>query len=93
MRSCRKSRACSSAAAPLWAGFLALANQQATASAQPAIGYLKPLQRIQELDADVSHLIRPRRELLAVLDGESDAVDGNARLIRQFEFHWRRPGR
>jgi subtilase family serine protease len=32
-----------SAAAPLWAGFLALANQQATASAQPAIGYLNPL--------------------------------------------------
>lgn len=31
-----------SAAAPLWAGFLALANQQATASGKPAVGFLNP---------------------------------------------------
>ena len=31
-----------SAAAPLWAGFLALANQQAAATAQPPIGFLNP---------------------------------------------------
>ena len=31
-----------SAAAPLWAGFIALANQQAAATAQPPIGFLNP---------------------------------------------------
>jgi hypothetical protein len=31
-----------SAAAPLWAGFLALANQQAAASAKPRVGFLNP---------------------------------------------------
>jgi Pro-kumamolisin, activation domain len=32
-----------SAAAPLWAGFAALANQQAAANAKPRIGFLNPL--------------------------------------------------
>ena len=32
-----------SAAAPLWAGFLALANQQAKANGKPAVGFLNPL--------------------------------------------------
>ena len=32
-----------SAAAPLWAGFMALANQQATANGKPRIGFLNPL--------------------------------------------------
>jgi Pro-kumamolisin, activation domain len=32
-----------SAAAPLWAGFLALANQQAAASGKPRVGFLNPL--------------------------------------------------
>jgi len=32
-----------SAAAPLWAGFLALANQQAAANAKPRVGFLNPL--------------------------------------------------
>lgn len=32
-----------SAAAPLWAGFMALANQQAAASNKPRIGFLNPL--------------------------------------------------
>jgi hypothetical protein len=32
-----------SAAAPLWAGFLALANQQAAAKSKPRIGFLNPL--------------------------------------------------
>jgi subtilase family serine protease len=32
-----------SAAAPLWSGFVALANQQASANAKPRIGFLKPL--------------------------------------------------
>jgi hypothetical protein len=31
-----------SAAAPLWAGFIALANQQAAANKQPAVGFLNP---------------------------------------------------
>jgi hypothetical protein len=32
-----------SAAAPLWAGFLALANQQAAASSKPRVGFVNPL--------------------------------------------------
>ena len=32
-----------SAAAPLWAGFVALANQQAAASSNPPVGFLNPL--------------------------------------------------
>jgi len=32
-----------SAAAPLWSGFVALANQQASANAKPRIGFLNPL--------------------------------------------------
>jgi hypothetical protein len=32
-----------SAAAPLWAGFVALANQQATTNSKPRIGFLNPL--------------------------------------------------
>ena len=32
-----------SAAAPLWSGFVALANQQAAANAKPRIGFLNPL--------------------------------------------------
>jgi len=32
-----------SAAAPLWAGFVALANQQAAANARPRVGFLNPL--------------------------------------------------
>jgi hypothetical protein len=32
-----------SAAAPLWAGFLALANQQAAANAKPPVGFINPL--------------------------------------------------
>ncbi len=32
-----------SAAAPLWAGFLALANQQAAANSRPRVGFLNPL--------------------------------------------------
>ncbi len=31
-----------SAAAPLWAGFVALANEQATAQGKPAVGFLNP---------------------------------------------------
>ncbi len=31
-----------SAAAPLWAGFIALANQQAAANAKPSVGFLNP---------------------------------------------------
>jgi len=41
------------------------------------------------LEADVSHLIRTRRELLSVLDGKPDAVDGDTRLVRHLELHWR----
>ncbi len=32
-----------SAAAPLWAGFIALANQQASAGGKPSVGFLNPL--------------------------------------------------
>jgi hypothetical protein len=58
----------------------------------PAIDGFKPVKRVQELEADVSHLIRTRRELLGVLDGKPDAVDGNTRLVRHLELHWRGPG-
>ena len=54
---------------------------------KPAIDGFQPLQRVQELEADVSHLIRTRRELLRVLDGKPYAVDGNTRLVRHLELH------
>ena len=54
---------------------------------EPAIDGFQPLQRVQELQADVSHLIRTRRELLRVLDGKPYAVDGNTRLVRHLELH------
>jgi len=56
---------------------------------EPAIDGFKPVKRVQELEADVSHLIRTRRELLSVLDGKPDAVDGDTRLVRHLELHWR----
>jgi hypothetical protein len=58
---------------------------------EPAIDGFKPLERVQELEADVSHLIRTQGELLSVLDGKPDAVDSNVRLVRHFELHWRGP--
>jgi hypothetical protein len=42
---------------------------------------------VQELEADVSHLIRTRREPLCVLDCKPDAVDGDTRLVRHLELH------
>jgi hypothetical protein len=50
------------------------------------------VKRVQELEADVSHLIRTRREPLSVLDGKPDAVDGDTRLVRHLELYWRGPG-
>jgi hypothetical protein len=55
---------------------------------KPAIDGLEPLQRVQKLKGDVSHLIRARCELLGVLDGKPDAVDSNTGLVRHLEFHW-----
>ena len=56
---------------------------------KPAINGLEPLQRVQKLEADVTHLIGVWRELLSVLDGKPDAINSNARLIRHLELHWR----
>jgi len=50
------------------------------------------MKRVQELDADVLHLIGTRREPLGVLDGKPDAIDGDTRLVRHLELHWRGPG-
>jgi hypothetical protein len=57
-----------------------------------AIDGFKPLERVQELEAEVSHLIRTQRELLSVFNGKPDAVDSNARLVGHFELHWCGPG-
>jgi len=59
---------------------------------ESAIYGFKPLERVQELEADVSHLIGTRRELLNVLDGKPDALESNTRLVRHLELHWRGPG-
>jgi hypothetical protein len=63
-----------------------------TARLETPISRFKSLQRIQELEADVSHLIRVRPELLHVLDGESDPIDSDACLVSQFKFHSRGVG-
>jgi hypothetical protein len=54
-----------------------------------AVHAFKPLKRVQELEADVAHLIDPHSELLGMSDGKPDAVDGDTRLVRHFELHWR----
>jgi hypothetical protein len=60
---------------------------------KPAIGCLKSLKRIQELQARFAHRLRSWPKLLGMLDGESDAVHGNTRLICHLEFHGSGPGR
>jgi hypothetical protein len=67
---------CSSGLGPRYGSYL-----------EPAIDGFQPLQRVQELEANVSHLIDPRRELLSMSDGKLDAVDGHTRLVRHFELH------
>jgi hypothetical protein len=57
-----------------------------------AIHRFESLKRIQELPAHLAHGFRLWSELLGMLDGESDAVDGDARLIGHLELHWRGPG-
>ena len=53
-----------------------------------AISGFKPLKRIQELQARLAHQVRLCPKLLGMLDGEFDAVHGNARLVSHLEFHW-----
>jgi len=60
---------------------------------KPAIHGLKSLNLIQELQARLPHRFRLWSELLGMLDRESDAVHGNARLVSHLKFHCRRgPG-
>jgi hypothetical protein len=60
---------------------------------KPAINGFKSLKRIQELETCLAHRLRLCSELLGMLDGESDAVHGNTRLICHLEFRGRGPGR
>jgi hypothetical protein len=58
---------------------------------EPAINSFKSLKRIEELEAGVAHLIRVRPEQLHMLDGEPDAINSDASLVRHLEFHRRGP--
>ena len=50
-----------SAAAPLWAGFVALANEQATAQGKPVVGFLNPtiyaIGKTPSYDADIHDIV------------------------------------
>jgi hypothetical protein len=59
---------------------------------KPSISGFKPLKRIQELQAHLAQRLRLWPKLLGMLDGESDAVHGNARLVSHLKFHCRGPG-
>jgi hypothetical protein len=59
---------------------------------EQAISGFEPLKGVQKLDPHISHLIRPRRELLGMPYGESDAIHGNTRLVCHLELDWRRLG-
>jgi hypothetical protein len=56
---------------------------------EPAIYGFKSVKRIQELPAHLAHRFRLWSELLAMPNGESDAVHGNPCLVRHFELHGR----
>ncbi len=57
-----------------------------------AINSFKPLERVQQFQADLSHLVGVWPELLRVLDGEPDSIHPNARLVTYLELHCRWPG-
>jgi len=56
-----------------------------------ALGSFQSLQRIQQLQPGFLHLIRSRRELLGMLDGEPDSIYRNPRLVSHFKLdrRWR----
>jgi hypothetical protein len=56
---------------------------------EPAIDCFESVERVQELEAGVSHLIRLSSKLLRMLDGEPDAVNRDAPLVRHFELNRR----
>jgi subtilase family serine protease len=62
-----------SAAAPLWAGFVALANQQAAANAKPRIGFLNPLVyaigKGNSYTADLNDIIRGSNDGFSATSG------------------------
>jgi hypothetical protein len=53
---------------------------------KPAINSFKSLKRVQELQASFSHLLLVRSKLLRMFDGEPDAINGDAPLVRHLEF-------
>jgi hypothetical protein len=68
-----------------------IAWQRASGSRlKPAIHGLNSLKRIQELQARLPHRFRLWSERLGMLDRESNALRGNARLVSNLKFHCRR---
>jgi hypothetical protein len=55
-----------------------------------AVNHFKSFESVQQLKTGLAHLIRARSKLLHMLDDESDAVNGNTRLIRHLELYRRR---
>jgi hypothetical protein len=58
---------------------------------EPSINGFKPVKGVQQLHASFAHLIRSWSKLLGVLDGETDSIDRDSRLVRHFEFGRRWP--
>jgi hypothetical protein len=61
-------------------------------SLKPAINGFKSLERVQQLEAGISHLIGVGGELFSMFYDEPDPIDSDACLVRHFEFHRRWPG-
>jgi hypothetical protein len=62
----------------------------ARALLKPALGALEPVQCIEQLKTDLTHLVRARRELLGLSNGKPDSINRHASLIRQFVVNGRR---
>jgi hypothetical protein len=58
-------------------------------SLEPAINSFKSLKRVEESETGVPHLIRVQPEQLHMVDGEPDALNSDAPLVRHLEFHRR----
>jgi hypothetical protein len=56
-------------------------------SFEPAVNSFKSLKRVQELQANFSQLLRVGAKLLRMFDGEPDAINSDAPLVRHLEFH------
>jgi hypothetical protein len=51
---------------------------------KPPLGALEPVQGIEQLKTNLTHLVRARRVLLGLSNGKPDSVNRHARLIREF---------